>query len=197
MSRDETPRVDTTLARPDKRTTLRNAAVELAYRQGFRKTTIAGLAEESGVPIGNIYYYFKTKEDVGEAILDVRLSQFHRLRDYAETLTDPKERIRLFIDLTFNNRSVVAERGCPMGSLCAELLKDGGVLAEKSNALFAEPMAWIERQFAAMGKADEAANLTLQLQASLQGVSLLAQSFRDPTLIETEVRRLKRWLDEI
>lgn len=185
------------MARTDKRAKLREAAVELAYRQGFRKTTIADLAAESQVPIGNIYYYFKTKEDVGEAILDVRLTQFHRLVELAETLDDPKARIRLFIDLTFNNRAVVAERGCPMGSLCAELLKEGGTLAEKSNALFAEPMTWMEQQFTALGKADDARNLALQLQSSLQGVSLLAQSYRDPTLIEIETRRLKRWLDEL
>ncbi|MGN6159829.1 MAG: hypothetical protein ACTHNL_17175 [Devosia sp.] len=55
-------------------------------------------------------------------------------------LGKPKERIWLFIDATLDNRAVLAERGCPMGSLCAELLKDGGELAKRSNALFAEPM---------------------------------------------------------
>jgi AcrR family transcriptional regulator len=183
-------------ANPDKRARLRDAAVELAYRQGFRKTTIADIAEESGVPIGNIYYYFKTKEDVGDTILDRRLSQFYQLRDYAETLESPKARIQLFIDVTLNNRTQVAERGCPMGSLCAELLKDGGVLAGKSNALFAEPMAWIAGQFKCLGRTDHDA-LALQLMASLQGVSLLAQSFRDPRLIETESARLSAWVQGV
>jgi TetR/AcrR family transcriptional regulator, transcriptional repressor for nem operon len=181
------------LARSDKRSKLRGSAVELAYRQGFRKTTIADLADESKVPIGNIYYYFKTKDELGAAILDTRLDEFHRLRDFAETLDDPKARIRLFIDATLDNRAVVAERGCPMGSLCAELLKEGGALGAKSNALFAEPMAWLAVQFGAFGRSDGVA-LTLQLMASLQGVSLLAQSFRDPSLIEAEAARLKRWL---
>lgn len=181
------------MAKADKRTKLRQSAVELAYRQGFRKTTIADLADKSNVPIGNIYYYFKTKEELGEAILDTRLSEFHRMRDFAETLEDPKARIGLFIDATLDNRTVVAERGCPMGSLCAELLKEGGLLGEKSNALFAEPMVWLAAQFRLLGRADDGA-LTLQLMASLQGVSLLAQSFRDPHLIELEAARLKGWL---
>lgn len=180
-------------AKSDKRTKLRESAVELAYRQGFYKTTIADLAVESKVPIGNIYYYFKTKDELGTAILDTRLSQFHQLRDFALTLDDPKARIGLFIDSTFDNRSVVAQRGCPMGSLCAELLKDGGALGDRSNALFAEPMAWLAEQFRALGHSD-GDGLALQLLASLQGVSLLAQSFRDPRLIEVEAKRLHDWL---
>jgi len=179
--------------RSDKRAKLREAAVELAYRQGFNKTTIADLAAESKVPIGNIYYYFKTKDELGEAILDARLGQFHQLREVALTFDDPKARIGLFIDSTLDNRAVVAERGCPMGSLCAELLKDRGALGEKSNALFAEPMAWLAGQFRQLGKKD-GEGLALQLMASLQGVSLLAQSFRDPGLIEVEAKRLKDWL---
>jgi TetR/AcrR family transcriptional regulator, transcriptional repressor for nem operon len=181
------------LVKTDKRSKLRASAVELAYRQGFRKTTIADLAEESKVPIGNIYYYFKTKDELGTAILDTRLEEFHRLRDFGETLGDPKARIGLFIDATLDSRAIVAERGCPMGSLCAELLKDGGALGERSNALFSEPMAWLAAQFRAIGQAD-GDGLALQLMASLQGVSLLAQSFRNPRLIETEAARLKDWL---
>jgi len=181
------------LAKADKRSKLRRSAVELAYRQGFRKTTLADLAEESKVPIGNIYYYFKTKDELGEAILETRLDEFHQLRDFAQTLDLPKERIRLFIDATSENRAVVAERGCPMGSLCAELLKEGGFLGERSNALFAEPMAWLAAQFRMLGRTDADA-LALQLMASLQGVSLLARSFHDPRLIETEAARLKDWL---
>ena len=80
-----------------------------------------------------------------------------------------------------------------MGSLCAELLKEGGELGEKSNPLFAEPMAWLSRQFAELGRTDGDA-LALQLMASLQGASLLAQSFHDPRLIEVEGARLKDWL---
>jgi hypothetical protein len=81
-----------------------------------------------------------------------------------------------------------------MGSLSAELLKDGGALATRSNALFAGPMAYMAEQFVALGHASDADDLALQLQSSLQGASLLAQSFRDPGLLEREGRRLIAWL---
>jgi TetR/AcrR family transcriptional regulator, transcriptional repressor for nem operon len=183
------------MTKTDKRSRLNDAAVELAYRSGFRNTTIAALADEANVPIGNVYYYFKTKEQIGEAILDRRLSEFHRLREHGEQLESPKDRLLLFVRMTLDNRDLVAERGCPMGSLCAELLKEGGTLAEKSNALFAKPMEWIEQQFSALGKEGRAGDLALQLLAALQGVSLLAQSFRNPQLIEIEARRLTAWIE--
>ncbi|GLQ52845.1 TetR/AcrR family transcriptional regulator [Devosia nitrariae] len=174
-----------------------SAAVELAHRQGYRKTTLADLAEAAQVPLGNVYYYFKTKDDIGEAIVQHRESEFEAMRAHLDGLPTPKARLVAFVDMTMRNAATVAKHGCPMGSLCAELLKDGGQLAERSNALFAKPMDWMERQFSALGYADAAADLTLQLQSSLQGASLMTQSFRDPALLEREGRRLKSWIEAL
>jgi AcrR family transcriptional regulator len=52
---------------PDKRTRLIETAMKLAYRNGFRETSLADIAEAARVPVGNVYYYFKTKEELGEA----------------------------------------------------------------------------------------------------------------------------------
>jgi TetR/AcrR family transcriptional regulator, transcriptional repressor for nem operon len=181
----------------DVRSRLTAAAVELAYRQGFRKTTLADVSAEAKIPLGNVYYYFKTKDAIGAAILHHRLSQFHRMRDRLDQIESPKARLLSFVQMTVDNRAVVAKRGCPMGSLCAELLKDGGALAEGSNALFAEPMGWLEAQFRALGKEGKSAALALHLQAALQGVSLLAQSFGDPELVKVESRHLTEWIETL
>jgi TetR/AcrR family transcriptional regulator, transcriptional repressor for nem operon len=63
-------------ARVDNRTRLIQAAVTMAYRHGFGKTSLADIAEEAKVPLGNVYYYFKTKEAIGEAIVEQRLQEF-------------------------------------------------------------------------------------------------------------------------
>jgi TetR/AcrR family transcriptional repressor of nem operon len=180
--------------RGDKREKLVEAAVSLAYRQGYRRTTLADIAEESSVPLGNVYYYFRTKDDIGEAILACRAGQFAALRERLDALPTPLDRLSAFVDVTIDNAPNVARSGCPMGSLSAELLKDGGALAERANALMAEPMAWMEAQFRAMGRASEAGDLALQLQSAQQGASLLTQSYRDPALLRREGTRLKAWL---
>jgi AcrR family transcriptional regulator len=44
----------------DSRTRLLKAAEKITYRQGFGSTALADIAKEARVPLGNIYYYFKT-----------------------------------------------------------------------------------------------------------------------------------------
>ena len=55
-------------AQPDKRTRLIETATKLAYGRGFRETSLADIAEAARVPVGNVYYYFKTKEELAEAV---------------------------------------------------------------------------------------------------------------------------------
>ena len=180
-----------------KREQLVSAAVELAYRQGYRKTTLADLADESEVPLGNIYYYFKTRDDIGNAILDCRQGEFVAMRDRLSALDTPLARLKAFVEMTIANAPLVAQRGCPMGSLAAELLKDGGDLAARAKALMADPMDWMAEEFAAMGREADADDLALQLQSALQGASLLAQSFGDAQPLVREGRRLLLWLETL
>jgi TetR/AcrR family transcriptional regulator, transcriptional repressor for nem operon len=42
---------------------------------GFRQTTLADIAREARVPLGNVYYYLKTKDDIGRSIIDRLVSQ--------------------------------------------------------------------------------------------------------------------------
>src|ERR1700730_18455235 len=127
----------------EKRTRLIRTAVKLAYRHGFRETSIADIAEAAKIPVGNVYYYFKTKDEIGEAILEERFLEFQALRDQWDRADSQKERVQACIENTFGNRDMLARGGCPFGTLCSELPKEGGPLAEKSAALLGELLAWI------------------------------------------------------
>ena len=54
----------------DKRERLVDAAVTLFHHRGYGQTSLSDIAEQSGVPLGNVYYYFKTKADVLYYIVD-------------------------------------------------------------------------------------------------------------------------------
>src|ERR1700722_17878987 len=131
---------------PDKRTRLIRTAVKLAYRHGFRETSLADIAEAGKSRGGNGYSYFKTKDEIGEAIVEQRLLEFRALREQWDRAGPPKERLQACVENTLGNRDVLARGGCPFGTLCSELHKEGGPLAEKSTALFAYPLAWREDQ---------------------------------------------------
>src|SRR6476660_439607 len=127
-----------------KRTRLVETAMKLAYRDGFRESSLADIAEAAHVPVGNVYYYFKTKEELGEAVVERRLTQFREFREEIDRLRSPKERLFAFVESIRGNREQLARGGCPLGGLCSELHKEGGALAKKSAGLFTEPMGWLE-----------------------------------------------------
>src|SRR6202040_1982436 len=138
-------------AQPDKRTRLIETAAKLAYGRGFRETSLADIAEAARVPVGNVYYYFKTKEELAEAVVERRLAEFRAFREEMDRLSSPKERLVAFVESIHRNRQRLASGGCPLGGLCTELHKEGGALAKKSAALFTEPMSSLQEHFGALG----------------------------------------------
>lgn len=185
------------MAGSEKRTRLIDAAARLVYERGFANTALSDIAREAEVPLGNIYYYFKTKAEIGEAIIAGQLAAFESQRlawDRAET---PKARLRALVQTTIDNRGMLARGGCPIGSLCAELHKGDGMLAEGASRPFAALLAWIESQFEALGEREKKRALALHLLAALQGVSLLANSFHDPDMVILEGDHLKAWIGDL
>jgi AcrR family transcriptional regulator len=179
---------------PDKRSRLVDAAIDLAHRQGFGAMSLADISREAGIPLGNIYYYFKTKDDIGEAIVDRRLFNLVQQRESWDRAATPKGRLCACVQGVFDNRASLAERGCAVGTLCSELNKSPGRVARRSAEIFSTQLAWIESQFQALGKGSESRGYALHLLAALQGVSVLAHTFHDPDLIVKETDRLKRWI---
>jgi len=105
-------------AQPDKRTRLIETATKLAYGRGFRETSLADIAEAARVPVGNVYYYFKTKEELAEAVVERRLEEFRAARAEWDRLSSPKERLLAFVGSVQANREQLARGGCPLGG-CA------------------------------------------------------------------------------
>src|SRR6266404_7694875 len=77
----------------DKRSRLLSAAVELGYQNGFGATSLADIAREAEVPLGNVYYYFKTKDEIGEAIVELRLAELSPQRQRWNEAGSPKDRL--------------------------------------------------------------------------------------------------------
>ena len=95
------------------------------------------------------------------------------------------------------NRERLARGGCPLGSLCSELHKEGGALAKKSAALFNEPMRWLEEQFRAAGRDRDSHELAIHLFSAFQGMAAVAHGANDPEVVVMEVRRLKNWINTL
>lgn len=177
----------------DKRERLIKASRELIHRQGFERTTLADIARASGVPLGNVYYYFHTKEDILAAVAE-DLSDDFRLRVEAfERETEPKARLLAFLDSVIGGRRVFAARGCPVGSLSQELNKAPVTGRDKISQALILRAQWASEQFRLMGQRDSQ-DLGVSLIASVQGIILMANALKDPEVIERQVGQLKSWL---
>ena len=185
------------LAGDEKRSRLTHAAADLTYARGFGKVALADIAEAAHVPLGGVYYYFKTKTAIGEAIAAQRGEEFQQLCAHWEQARTPKERLKAFVQSTVDNRESLVRAGCPVGSLCSELGKENTPLAAQAAAPLRELLKWIESQFAALGHKRDKTGLAMHLLAALQGVSLLANCFRDSKLVVEEGKRLNAWIDTL
>jgi AcrR family transcriptional regulator len=71
-----------------------DAADHLFYSRGYNQTSFSDISDETGIPRGNFYYYFKTKEDILAAVVDARLGEFKDMLLSCEKATsDPLQRL--------------------------------------------------------------------------------------------------------
>lgn len=191
MSRVTNPETSMAAPRPaDKRDRLVEAARVLFHRQGFGETSLANIAQESGVPVGNVYYYFKTKEDIAAAVIAEHSAYLGEIARAAEKLPDARDRLIHILESLECNCRDIADNGCPMGSLCIEFGKRETALREDANRLLLKIMDWMERQLAELGRSDARA-LAIQLVSTIQGSSILSLAMHDPQIMQGELSRLK------
>src|SRR5690242_1589150 len=84
----------TSTDRGGKRERLVASAGDLLHRQGVLATTLAQVAKAAGVPPGNVYYYFKTKDDLVTAVIDAQCAQVRAMLDSLRTRRGPAARLK-------------------------------------------------------------------------------------------------------
>jgi TetR/AcrR family transcriptional regulator, transcriptional repressor for nem operon len=173
------------------------AAAELSYAHGFGNVALADIADRAGVSLGNLYYYFRTKASIGEAVIEQRCAEFEGMCAQWSAAPTPQDRLKAYVRMTADKREYLARAGCPAGSLCVELGKQEGPLADQASRPFSLLLTWIEEQFEALGHSQAKGALARHLVASVQGICLLANCFRDASLVETEATILCNWIDAL
>lgn len=181
--------------------TTRDLIVETAdrlfYENGFDHTSFADIAGPVGISRGNFYYHFKSKDEILDAVIALRLANTAAmLSAWAEADEDPAARIGSFIDMLIANRARIMAHGCPVGTLCNELAKLDHSAHGRAGEIFTLFRDWLGREFVRLGQAAEAADtLAMELLARSQGVATLASAFRDEAFIRREVAQMRAWLD--
>src|SRR5262252_8530951 len=195
---DSTPGQAAAIARrPGKRERLVAAATELLHQRGVERTTLADIAGAADVPAGNVYYYFKTKDEVIAAVIEAHAQQVRAtLAAIDAHHRSPRSRLKAFVREFTGQSELVAQHGCPLGSLCSEIGKGVRHSSFAEADLMRLPIEWAEEQFRSLGRRD-AHDLAVDLLAAYEGSALLANTLHDPNVLSGSARRINRWIDTL
>jgi TetR/AcrR family transcriptional repressor of nem operon len=175
------------------------AAQQMIWCQGVERTSIADVARAAGVPSGNVYYHFKTKDELVEATMSALVREQEEFLAHISRRRSPQAQLKAFARELMHDEdgSLTALFGCPFGSLVSELGKRDDTLSRKAGDLLLAPFIdWAEERFAAMGQRDPR-DLAITLFATYQGAALLSNSFHDPSIMAKQSRRLERWITSL
>ncbi|RIX29944.1 TetR/AcrR family transcriptional regulator [Amnibacterium setariae] len=170
--------------------------MQVLYEHGVERSTLADIARAAQIPVGNVYYHFKTKDALISAVLaEHRTYQETVLRELSAR-PDPRERLKGLVDDWMSHRDAASRRGCPTATLATELGKrEDDALALEARVLYVDLLAWIGRQFEALGAAHPR-DSALSLVSRYEGMSVLAHVLRDPDVIVRQGEDLSAWLDQ-
>ena len=181
-----------------------DAAARLIHLRGYHGTSLDDVLRESGVGKGNFYYYFRSKEDLGFAIIDRVVERFleRTLEPAFDDLTaDPLDQVRAFLDRLLEvQRQRNCVGGCPMGNLASELSDVHEGFRQRLADIFER---WRVMLAATLERGRESGRLRADLDAAsaagfvvaaLEGAILMAKVTKDISVMEKCVAELKRHL---
>lgn len=175
------------------------AADQLFYSRGYNQTSFSDISDETGIPRGNFYYYFKTKEDILAAVMDQRLSEFQQVLSACEQASEqPLQRLLCLLHFPLQKQDEVLHYGCPIGTLSAELAKQqqADISRARLTGVFDLMKNWIEQQLVEMGQGQRASEIAMNLLAKMQGVIMIANVYNDAVFLQKGIDEIQQWLQQ-
>src|SRR5437667_1593896 len=181
-----------------------DAASRLIHLQGYHCTSLDDVLRESGVGKGNFYYHFRSKEDLGYAIIE-RLVTAFLARTLEPAFADPEPdvmgQIEGFLDLVPDNqRQRNCVGGCPMGNLASELSDVHEGFRKRLADVF---VAWRVTMTLALRRGQATGRLSEDcdpdgaasfIVAALEGAILMSKVTKEIQVLERCVHELKQHL---
>jgi TetR/AcrR family transcriptional repressor of nem operon len=127
------------MTREDTKQRILNNGAKLVHSKGFVNTGIQEILDASSVPKGSFYFYFKSKDDFGQALVGHYSKFISALFEkyLGDTNHPPLERLqRFFEDSCKFYAGANFSSGCPIGNLSQEMSDLSDPLREKLNEAY-------------------------------------------------------------
>lgn len=170
-----------------KREHIVDTALRLYRANGVASTTLKDVAEASQIPLGNMYYYFKTRDELVRAALDACEGELHDLLARLSPLS-PRTWWAAYFDWLLADPQGAAQFGCPFGTLAGELRALGDPTAARAAQTVQLYLDALRAQTVALGLPLAAAD---DLFLSIQGAYTVARALNDPEMFRGSVTRLR------
>lgn len=169
-----------------KREQIVRGALHLYRTQAVCGSTLKDVAAVSGVPLGNLYYYFRTREELLLAALDACEAELRGLLDDLAPLPPPAW-LHAYFDWLLADPASATHHGCPFGTLAVELRALRDPAAPRAAQIVQHYREAVAARTRTVFPADDPDELFL----AVQGAYTVARALNDPQLFQRRVGSLR------
>ncbi|MEM0899323.1 MAG: TetR/AcrR family transcriptional regulator [Pseudomonadota bacterium] len=178
------------------REALVQSAAELMWLEGFARSSLARIAERAEVPVGNVYYYYKTKAEIAESVAEFFVTQ---TRDLVEAVRqeaqEPRERLSLLLKRLRSSQAERVKNGCPIYAAVREFSKTAPDASSRAAQSFSLLSDFVASELKSSGVRPSIANMRARsVVAAWQGGIALAHSLQEPSVLADTFQRMEQTL---
>jgi AcrR family transcriptional regulator len=173
------------------------AATDLFLTKGYLATSMDEIVAVSKVSKTNIYYYFKSKEDLLTAILEQLIHTYNEMiqKTVSRSELSVQERFTALLQV-LTGLEWTSLAGCPFLTLYTQMPQDADVLREKVSAFFREQMLTVEalliegvhnKEFLSTLPTKATAQLIV---STIEGGLFLQHASQDPAMLDQTLSTL-------
>jgi len=173
-------------------------AEELIYQKGYVATSISDIMEAADVGKGQLYYYFKSKKEIGLTVIQDILANWRKelFEEIFEADKSDSDKFSDMIDWVCQfHESQTVFYGCPIGNLIVELsTEDENFRCPLNDFMtqWTEKLASLLQDLHADWSEERAQLQARQVISSIQGSIVILKVSQDIQVLENNMTDLKK-----
>lgn len=180
------------------------AAVRLILRQGFHATGVEAICAEAGVTKGSFFHHFKTKDDIGLAVIKWWSAMGNGLyaEAWSDAKADPLAQLHAMLDIMDGFASRPGEPCvCAIGMMAQEMAATHPEIRKSCGrelAVWSDSVATLLRKARARHKPGprfDPEEVAWFLNSLWQGSMLVAKTTQDQGIIRRNLKLARRLID--
>jgi TetR/AcrR family transcriptional repressor of nem operon len=184
---------------------LLQAGFTLMVSRGYPATTVDEICAEAGVSKGSFYHFFKTKEELGLAVLDDFFGSAVEAmsRGAFATEADPVRRALAFLEHMEEVSDGIWSHGCLLGTFAVDLAETHEQIRARVSEKFASLERKVSRVFEpAIPRGSSRTGVTAEelaahFMALVEGSLVLAKAHNDFSYVRRSLRSFRGYLESL